>query len=222
MYQPLRLSQAVRWPISCAGEGDSWMTEKPICPRCGYIGPVDARYCAHCGRALVPLGIRLTRSINLILSNLSPFHLGLLGLVISVAISALTAHLVVMEFSFPLSLIACALVIGCGYAYLGWQWNEQFSNRNRLVRMLLVIVCIGLCLVAVWLVERWLLRLVSDRTHMVLFKVPGVYRESSPGFRHMSIESGVLLPYGLAVMTYGVLAAIAGNLVRQVGKRRLT
>jgi hypothetical protein len=195
------------------------MSEKPICNRCGYEGPVDAYYCAHCGRSLVPLGIRLTRRISLILDNLSPFYIGFLGLIISVAISALAARLVVMVLSFPLSLVLLALVIGCGYAYLGWHWNELPSNRSRLVRILLVFVCIGLCLVVVWLVDRGLLSLLSDRTHMIVYEIPGVYRESSPGFRYMSVESGVLLPYGLFVMFYSVLAAIAGNLFRKVSKR---
>lgn len=195
------------------------MSEKPICRRCGYIGPADAQYCAHCGRALVPPGVRLTRSINRILSNLSLFHIGFLGLVISVAISALAARLVVTELSFPLALVPWALVIGFGYAYLGWQWNEPLSNRSRLVRMLLIFVCIGVCLVAVWLVDRGLLSLLSDSTHMIVYKIPGVYRESSPGFRHMSIES-VVLPYGLVVMIFSVLATIAGYLVRRVRKHR--
>ena len=196
------------------------MTEKTICPRCGYKGPEDARYCAHCGRALVPLGIRLTRRINLVLNNLSPVHIGLLGLVISIAISTSVAHLVVMELSFPLSLIAIALIIGCGYVYLGWQWNEQSSSRNRLVRMLLVFACIGLCLGAVWLVDRWALSLLSDETYTVLFEIPGVYRESSSNIRHVSVESGILLPYGLVVMTSGVMITIAGFLVHRASKRR--
>jgi len=196
------------------------MSEKPVCHRCGYMGPEDALYCAHCGRALVPLGIRLTRSINLILSNLSPFHIGFLGLVISVAISAFAAHLVVMELSFPLSLVPLALVIGCGYAYLGWQWNELLTNRSRLVRILLVYVCIGLCLGAVWLVDRRLLSLLSDRSHMVVYEIPGVYRESSSTIRHMSVESGILLPYGLVVMAYCVMIAIAGFLVHRASKRQ--
>ena len=71
------------------------MSEKPVCHHCGYVGPVDARYCAHCGRALVPPNVRLTRSIDHILSNLSPFHIGFLGLVLSVPISAFADRLMV-------------------------------------------------------------------------------------------------------------------------------
>ena len=195
------------------------MSEKPVCHRCGYVGPVDARYCAHCGHALVPPNVRLTRSINRILSNLSPFHIGFLGLVLSVPISAFADRLIVTELSFPLSLVPLALAIGCGYAYLGWHWNASLSSRSHLVRMLLVFVCMGVFLVAVWLVDRGLLGFLSDRTHMVVYKVPGVYRESSAGFRRMSIDS-IALPYWLVAMIYGVLAALAGNLIHRAHKRR--
>jgi hypothetical protein len=62
----------------------------------------------------------LTTSINRTLSNLSPLHIGFLGLVPSVFSSAFADLLVVTGLSFPLSLIPLAMVIGCGYAYLGW------------------------------------------------------------------------------------------------------
>jgi ribosomal protein L40E len=190
------------------------MSEKSVCHRCGYVGPADARYCAHCGRALVPPNARLTRSINRILSNLSPLHIGFLGLVLSVPISVFTDRLIVTKLSFPLSLVPLALVIGCGYAYLGWYWNTPLSSRSRLVRMLLVFFCIGVFLAAVWLVDRGLLTLLSNSTHRVVYQVPGVYVESSPGFRRLSIASAVP-PYWLVVMIYGMLAAIAGNLIHR-------
>lgn len=197
------------------------MSEKPVCHRCGYVGPVDARYCAHCGRALAPPSVRLTRSIDRILSNLSPFHIGFLGLVLSVPISALANRLVVTELSFPLSLVPLALVIGCGYAYLGWHWNAPLSSRGHLVRMLLVFVCMGVFLVAVWLVDRGLLSLLSDKTHMVVYEIPGVFRESSPGFRHLSIDSHAMA-YWLVAMIYGLLSAVAGNLIQRALQRRST
>ena len=190
------------------------MSEKPVCHRCGYVGPVDARYCAHCGRPLVPPSVRLTTSINRILSHLSPFHIGFLGLVLSVPISVFAERLIVMKLSIPLSLVPLALVIGCGYAYLGWNWNTQVSSRSHLVRMLLVFFCMGVLLLAVWLVDRGLLSLLSDRTHMVVYEVPGVYVESAPGFRRLTIASGVP-PYWFVAMIYGVLTAITGNLIHR-------
>jgi len=85
--------------------------------------------------------------------------------------------------------------------------------------MLLVFVCMGVILVAVWLVDRGLLSLLSDSTHMVVYEVPGVYIESSPGFRRLSIASNVP-PYWLVAMLYGVLTAVFSNLIHRAHKRR--
>jgi hypothetical protein len=195
------------------------MVEEPVCHHCGYVGPVDARYCAQCGRALGSRNVRLKASISHILSNLSPFHIGFLGLVLSVIISVYAARLVVWELSFLLSLIPLALGIGSGYAYLGWHWQAALSSRSRIGRMLLVFVSMGVFLAAVRLIDRGLLSLLSDRTHMVVYQVPGVYRESSPGHRNLSIDSSGLL-YWLAAMIYGLLSAAVGNLVHRARQRR--
>jgi ribosomal protein L40E len=190
------------------------MPENPVCHRCGYVGPVDARYCAHCGHSFDPLSSRLKRGVNRILSNLSPFHIGFLGLILSVPISVFADHLIVTKLSFPLSLVPLAVGIGFGYAYLGWHWNTRLSSRNRIVRMLLVFGSMFFFLVTIWLVDMGLLSLLSDRTHMVVYEVPGVYRESSPGFRHLSIDSDLF--YWLVVMIYSALAAIVGYFIHRV------
>jgi hypothetical protein len=194
------------------------MSEKNICRRCGYEGPAAARYCAHCGRALVPPSDRFIGSMNRILDQLSPLHLGLFGVVLSVPISIFAHHLMVMELSITLSLLPLALVLGCGYAYLGWSWNSQSSSRSHLVRMLLVFIGMGVLLAAVWLVDRGVLTLLSDRAHMVVYEIPGVYRESSPGFRHLSIDSDLF--YWLVAMFYSALTAVVGYLIRRVRSAR--
>jgi len=84
--------------------------------------------------------------------------------------------------------------------------------------MLLVFASMGVFLVTVWLVDRGLLSLLSDRTHLVGYEVPGVYRESSPGFRHMLIDSNVL-PYWLVAMIYGLFSAATGNLIHKARQR---
>lgn len=195
------------------------MSEKPVCRRCGYVGPADARFCANCGRSLIPLKFRLRGSVDQILDNLSSFHIGFLGLVFLGLISAYAQHLIVLELSFPLSLVPLALVLGCGFAYMGWHWHASLPNRRYFVRMLLVFVCMAGCLVAIWLVDMGLLSSVTDKTNMVMYEIPGVYRESTAEFRRMSIDASDLT-YGLAVMLYGVLTAVAGYLIHRVYKRR--
>jgi hypothetical protein len=189
------------------------MDEKTVCNRCGYEGLGDALYCAHCGHRLVPLNLRVKRSGNRILSNLSSFHIGILGLILSVPISFFAGYLIVTELSFPFSLVPLALVIGCGYTYVGWHLHSPLSNRTLLRQVLFTFACMGILLVLVWLVDRGLLSLLSDRTHLVIYEIPGIYRESSPGFRRLSIDSN--LSYWLIAMIYGVLAFLAGNLVHR-------
>lgn len=194
------------------------MSEKPVCPRCGYVGPVDARFCAHCGRSFIPLKVRLTRSGNRILDNLSPLHIGFLGLVLAGLISAYAQHLIVLGLSFPLSLVPLALVIGIGFVTLGWHWHASLPDRRYFVRMLLVFVCMAGCLVVVSLVDRELLSSVTDKANMVVYEIPGVYRQSTAEFRRMSIDASDLT-YGLVVMLYGILTAVAGYLIHRVNER---
>jgi hypothetical protein len=85
--------------------------------------------------------------------------------------------------------------------------------------MLLVFIGMGVLLAAVWLVDRGVLSLLVDHTHKVVFKVPGVYRESSPGFRQLSIAPNVPA-YWLAAMVYGVLTAVFSSLIHRAFKRR--
>lgn len=190
------------------------MSENPVCRRCGYVGPEDAHFCAHCGKALAPRSFQWKASVDSLLHNLSPLHIGLLGLVLSIPIGVIANRLIVKTFSIQFSLVLLAVVVGCGYAYLGWLSHTPRSNRSYLERMLLVFLCMGVSLVVVRLIDSVMLSIVSDSANMVVYEVPGVYIESSPSIRNLSIESN-LPPYGLLVMIYGILAAVAGNLVRR-------
>jgi hypothetical protein len=190
------------------------MSEITVCRRCGYESPADARYCAHCGRALVPSGVRFSRSMNRILDQLSPLHLSLLGLVLSIPISVFAHHLMVMELSIPLSLLPLALVLGGGYAYLGWSWRTQASGRNHLVRMLLIFVGMAALIAVVWLLDWGLLRLLSDSAHVIVYEIPGLHAESAPGYRMLTVLTGIP-PYWLVVMLYGAIAAVGGYLIRR-------
>ena len=195
------------------------MSEQLVCPRCGYVGPEDVLYCARCGRALAPPNVRFSRSVNRILDNVSPLHISLLGLVLAVLIGALADQLILIKLSFPWSLLPLALVIGCGFAYLGWHWHASLPDRRYLVRMFLVFAVMAVCLVVLWWVDGALLALLTDETHPVVFDIPGVYRQSTTSLKHMSIEA-VTMSYALFVMLYGLLTALAGNLVHKGYRRR--
>lgn len=197
------------------------MNEKSVCRRCGYEGPVDARYCARCGRALVPLSARLTDKIDHVVEAISPLHIGLLGLAILVPASMFAENLIVTKLSFPFSLALMALVFGCGYAYLGWQWEMPRSNRSLLMRVLMVFAGVVIFLIVVWLIDRTLLSLLTDRARMVVYDIPGVYIEASSGLRRISIGSNVP-PYWFVVLVFSILIAFTSNLIRKATKPRPT
>lgn len=125
------------------------MSKTPICPHCGYVGPEDARFCAHCGRALIPLGARLAERINSIFDELAPIHIWVLGLVLPILIGVLSHHLIVWKLSFRSLVVVMALGIGGGMAYLGWECCTPISVQRLLLRVLLVFVCVALWLVAI-------------------------------------------------------------------------
>ncbi len=195
------------------------MSEPTVCRRCGYIGPEDARYCARCGRAIDSLGVRLRRGFDRILSSLSPLHVGLLGLALSIPIAVFADRLMVMRFSIPFSLALLGLVIGGGYAYLGWQWNMPRPLGSRLGRMLLVLAGTGFALAVVWLIDRALLSVLTAGGDVMVYEIPGVHIEAIGGARRMWI--GDVPPYWLAVVTYAVLAAAVGNLICRMRQGRI-
>lgn len=96
------------------------MSKGPTCPHCGYVGPEDARLCAHCGRSLIPLGARLAERIDSIFDRLAPPHIWVLGLVLLILIAVFSTHLIVWKLSFRFLIVVMALGIGGGMAYLGW------------------------------------------------------------------------------------------------------
>ena len=56
------------------------MSDQPVCTRCVYAISPEARYCARCGRALIPPPARLATSTGRWFDNLSPRYLSLDGL----------------------------------------------------------------------------------------------------------------------------------------------
>jgi len=191
--------------------------EPIVCGRCGLTGPADTRYCARCGRALVPLRIRSTGTIHRLLDNLSPRYVGLLGLIGLVPIGKLVEHLLVnVGLYLPLSFVLLALVIGSGCAYLGWYWHTPSpgGGRNRLTRVLLVLTGLGLSLVAIWWIDRAFLSTLADNGRTIVSDIPGVHLEASGGSNRLLRVSSPP-PYWLFVVIYATLTAVAGNLIHR-------
>ncbi|MDY7077702.1 MAG: sensor histidine kinase [Chloroflexota bacterium] len=191
------------------------MSEKSICRRCGYAGADDARYCARCGRALVPLRARTSNTARIWLDSLSPPYVGLLGLFAFIPISLLADYLLVESgLYFVLSQVMLALVIGLGSGYLGWLWDKPLSNRDQFKRMLFVLFGMAILLVAVRMMDRALLSAFTDSGRTVVSDIPGVHLEATSDHRRTRISNAP--PYWLVAIAYALLAAIVGNLIHKV------
>ena len=192
--------------------------ETTACRRCGHTGPGDARYCARCGQALVPVRARSTGTIRRLLDNLPPRYIALLGSIALVPIGMLVEHLLVNAGLYLiLSLVLSALVIGSGCAYLGWYWHGPSSGRSRLSRVFLVLTGLGISLVAIWGIDRALLSALADNGRTFVFDIPGVHLEATNGLNGLKRVHTISSPppYWLFVIIYATLTAAAGNLIRR-------
>jgi CDP-diglyceride synthetase len=163
---------------------------------------------------------RLSRRLAHILDRISPLHIGLLGLALTVPIALYTYRLIVTGLSVTNSLILLAFAIGSGYAYIGWQWNVSQEMGKRLGRMLLGLAGTWLLLVVVRLTDQALLSFMTAGGETVVYAIPGVYIEASGGARYMSIDN--VPPYGLLMTVYAMITAWVGNRMNSFFGRRAT
>lgn len=195
------------------------MSVKPVCHRCGKATPLNARYCPHCGTALVPPTAPSARGINRILSGLSGFYIGFTGLVLLFLTSMFAAHLIVTGFSFMWSLVLLVVVLGYGCGYLGWHWNISVSSDGRIARVLLTFACMLIFLSILWLIDRVGLSFLTAGGGKVVYAIPGVSVEASVEGRRLVIVD--VPPYWLAVIAYAMVTAAIGNLVHRIQGRSL-
>ncbi len=195
------------------------MSEKTVCPRCGYVGPEDARYCARCGRSLLSLSARSARTVNRVLDNASPPFVALLGLVALFGISQLAHYYIVMTgLLFPWSYALLVLVLAVGGGYLGWLWEMQLPNRYRVLRVLLVFAGMALLLVMVWYLDRAVLSLLADSNRTIVMDIPGLHLEGSGGYERRIIVSDAP-PYWFFALLFVILVGVTGNTIHKLSKR---
>jgi signal transduction histidine kinase len=196
------------------------MSEQSVCRRCGHAGPAGAHYCAHCGRALVPLRTRLATIANRSLDDLSPRRVGLLSLLALVLISVLAEYLIFSAgLHFSLSYVLLILIIGLGSAYLGRLWGPPSSGRKTLMRLLGLSIAMALLLAAVLLIDKALLSSLAASGRRVMLDIPGMHIEAfssdglTPTVRRIVYNR---LPYWLFALVYALLVALASNLTHRL------
>ena len=189
------------------------MSDKLICPKCGYEGPPGAEYCARCGRKLKHTSVGIVRKFNRWIDSLTPTHLGILGLLLLIPVGSLSEYLIVSKLSFGFSVLLMALVIGCGFAYLGWEYLTMSSPRKVLSRLLILISGLVVSLLVILFIDQALLLLTSNGAESIIFRMPGVYAESSIGTRRAVIDNAP--SYWLLVIVYGVASSVIGNILHR-------
>jgi hypothetical protein len=189
------------------------MSDKLICPNCGYEGPSDAEYCARCGRKLRHTSVGIVGKFNGWIDSLTPTHLGILGLLLLIPVGSLSEYLIVSKLSFGFSVLLMALVIGCGFAYLGWEYVTMSSPRKYLSRLVILISGLVVSLLVIYFIDQTLLLLTSNGTESIIFRMPGVYAESSIGTRRVVIDNAP--SYWLLVIVYGVASSVIGNILHR-------
>jgi signal transduction histidine kinase len=185
------------------------MSDRSVCPRCGYSGPPDARYCAGCGLALTPTRAKAGAGRRLDhLPSYLPYPAALLA---SIPVGLLVRHILINSgLHFPLSFFSLALIAGVGGAWVGWQWGEQPSVRRRLVRILLAAAAIGILLAAVRIADLSATDWLVDQGRRIASDIPGVHVEAVQGSRNIRVVDAP--PYELITIAYLLLAGAAGSL----------
>jgi hypothetical protein len=189
------------------------MSDKPICPNCGYEGPLGADYCARCGRKLRHSSVGIAGKYNRWIERLTPTHLGILGLLLLIPVGSLSEYLIVSKLSFVFSVFLMALMIGCGFAYLGWEYLTMSPPRKYLSRLFILISGLVVSFLFILLIDQALLPFILSGTESVVFRMPGVYAESSISARRVVIDNAP--PYWLFVIVYGIVSSLIGNIIHR-------
>jgi hypothetical protein len=192
---------------------DGKMSDQPICPKCGYEGPPGAEYCARCGRKLKRTSVGIVEKFNRWIDSLTPTHLGMLGWILLIPVGSLSEYLIVWKLSFGFSVFLMALMIGCGCAYLGWEFLTLSSPRKVLSRCFILISGLLVSLLVIYFIDQALLPFTVNGTESVIYRMPGVYAESSVNTRRVVIDNTP--SYWLLVIVYGVGASVIGNIIHR-------
>jgi hypothetical protein len=193
------------------------MTEGVTCPRCGYTGPPEARYCAHCGSASVSRGTRLISATDRMLARVSRRHIAWFGLAALFLVSMQAHHLILHPgLCSPVSYILLTLVFAVGGACLGWAWKMPSPGRSLFERTVMVFAGMAVSLVAVLQIDRLYLGMLGGSGRTTVFDIPGIHIEVLGTFSPARISSTVVNPppYWLLAMMGALLVGVISNLLR--------
>ena len=192
------------------------MSEAPICPRCGYVNPEKARYCAQCGRALIPAWVRLEAKLEP-LWRLPALYISLTAIV---ALGLLAGSLINDSVLFtPFSYILLTGVLGLGSLYLGWQWTAPPTNHQRLLHTTLAAIAMGVMLLLLLALDRAVMEWLTFTGQRLVVNIPGIQIETYQGVAHVAIAD--MPPYSLFACLFAALTALIGHALHTMTASRL-
>jgi hypothetical protein len=195
------------------------MTESVSCARCGHEISSDARYCAHCGRAVIPLQDRISKNLSYTLEGISNWQIQLLGLAALVIIGVITDHyLIDRGLYFPASYAILFFVLGGGFALIGWQWNRA-SNSRRFLLLLVVGAVICLLIPFIKMIDNVFLSAIAESDRLVTVNIPGVHLEASGGYKRFHSVNNPPPYWLLTIMFVGIIGYLGTWLENRFGKR---
>lgn len=128
-----------------------------MCPRCGFSNPVEARYCANCGRAFIPFHSFVGEKVNNVID--SKTTLILFSLLVILIISDNAKHLINASLFYPLSYVILALGVGVFSVLFGWRMAKNPSTRRRLFLVLMFGIFIGMWFIGTEAMDWTILRI---------------------------------------------------------------
>ena len=153
-----------------------------VCPRCGFSKPVEARFCANCGKTFIPArSFFVDMFKNIIGSKTTLILFSCLALLI---IYAWTKYLIVWNLFYPISYIILAISVGAFSVIFGWRMAMSPSNHRRLSLVLVFTIIIKPFIQETFsttflapdpLTIRLALRDISRRSSLFIIKSPTIF-----------------------------------------------
>jgi hypothetical protein len=142
------------------------------CPRCGFVRADEARYCASCGRAFIPLHESMLEKVKH-LANTKLFFVFCCLAFMAVLIPWAT-DLIINRLYHPISLIALIVVVSGICLVLGWRLARKKSDLMRLLVITLISVFLGLTFLGLGAADRAVLRSAINEDKTLTYNILGM------------------------------------------------
>ncbi|MGD8456739.1 MAG: zinc ribbon domain-containing protein [Anaerolineales bacterium] len=143
-----------------------------LCPRCGALRSVEARYCTNCGKAFIPIHTYLIEQVKNIFE--SRITLVAFGILVLLVFSQRGEYLITSGIFHPVALLIMGVGVGIGSIIFGWMMGRKTTNRNGFLLILLFSVYLQLLFVAVEKIDWTYLHSEVTTEQSISYEILGV------------------------------------------------